>query len=46
MSIIKSIIINFSQSSRVNPEGETQFAGWARMAQPIVSFTVVEVSYI
>ena len=28
---------------RVTPEGETQFEGWARMAQPIVSFSVVEV---
>ena len=28
---------------RVTPEGDTQFEGWARMAQPIISFSVVEV---
>ena len=27
----------------VTPEGETQFAGWARMALPINAFSVVEV---
>ena len=28
---------------RVTPDGDTQFEGWARMAQPIISFSVVEV---
>ncbi|XP_019858857.1 PREDICTED: intron-binding protein aquarius isoform X2 [Amphimedon queenslandica] len=27
----------------INPEGETHFAGWARMGQPIVRFSIVEV---
>ncbi len=27
----------------LSPEGETQFSGWARMALPIGSFSVVEV---
>jgi hypothetical protein len=29
---------------RINPEGETNFAGWARMGQPINKFSIVEVS--
>ena len=28
---------------RVNPEGITNFAGWARMALPITTFSIVEV---
>jgi intron-binding protein aquarius len=28
----------------INPEGETNFAGWARMGQPINKFSIVEVS--
>ena len=36
-------IIIFSDD-RVNPEGITNFAGWARMALPITTFSIVEVS--
>ena len=28
---------------RVNPEGVTNFSGWARMALPIGTFSIVEV---
>ena len=35
-------IIKFSDD-RVNPEGITNFAGWARMALPITTFSIVEV---
>ena len=33
-------IIKFSDD-RVNPEGITNFAGWARMALPITTFSIV-----
>lgn len=33
-----------SINDRVNPEGITHFAGWARMALPITTFSIVEVN--
>ena len=30
---------------RVTPDGETQFAGWARMALQILDFSIVEVFF-
>ena len=41
-SVFVIIIMLFNY--RVNPEGISNFAGWARMALPITTFSIVEVS--
>ena len=41
--VLGDVSAPFTNHGRVNPEGETQFAGWARMAQVITAFSVVEV---
>ena len=41
--ILKIPFIRTHPFRRINPEGETHFAGWARMGQPVVRFSIVEV---
>ena len=41
--ILKIPFIRPHPFHRINPEGETHFAGWARMGQPVVRFSIVEV---